>query len=164
VRDPGAREELRARNEALRVQIDGMLEDLHRRSDLLSRAQSEVAALRVEARTPDGLATVTVDSAGAVVAVDLAPEAFARSTPSRLGEAIAAAARDAAATARRRVQDLMAPVSQAGVDLPDLPDLIPGAPSLRNLVPAAPEVAVADGDSEESGWEPGASILRGADQ
>ncbi|MET4612063.1 DNA-binding protein YbaB [Rhodococcus sp. PvR044] len=110
MRDPGAREELRARNEALRVQIDGMLEDLHRRSDLLSRAQSEVAALRVEARTPDGLATVTVDSAGAVVDVDLAPEAFARSTPSRLGEAIAATARDAAATARRRVQDLMAPV------------------------------------------------------
>ncbi|MFD4268265.1 YbaB/EbfC family nucleoid-associated protein [Rhodococcus sp. NPDC058481] len=161
MKDPGAREELRARNEALRVQIDDMLDDLHRRSDLLSRAQSEVAALRVETRTPDGLARVSVDSAGAIVEVDIAPEAFARTTPSRLGEAIAAAARDAAATARLRVQELMAPVSRTDFDLPDLPDLIPGAPSLRDLVPV---VLAPESRPDGPGWEPGASVLRGADE
>ncbi|MFD4181586.1 hypothetical protein [Rhodococcus sp. NPDC058514] len=161
MKDPGAREELRARNEALRVQIDDMLDDLHRRSDLLSRAQSEVAALRVETRTPDGLARVSVDSAGAIVEVDIAPEAFARTTPSPHGAAGAAAAPRSPARPRLRVQELMAPVSRTDFDLPDLPDLIPGAPSLRDLVPV---VLAPESRPDGPGWEPGASVLRGADE
>ncbi|MFC4605205.1 YbaB/EbfC family nucleoid-associated protein [Rhodococcus kronopolitis] len=155
--------ELRARNEALRVQVDGMLEELHRRSDRLTRVQAEVTALRIEESTPDGLARVTVDAGGAVVGIDLAPESFATSTPRRLGAALAAAAQAAAATARARARELAVPSGDAG--LPDLPDLIPGAPSLRDLMPtvnaSAPPV---DPAPEAADWTPGGSVLRGAER
>lgn len=164
--------ERRSRNEALREQIDDMLGDLHRRTDRLARALAAVAALRAEAVAPDGSVRVLVDASGSVVEIDIAPEAFAKTTPLRLGEALTAAAREAAETARTLAADLMAPVSESAVAVPDLPDLIPGAPSLRNLLPVvdgsdAPDARPAAGvhqHAEGPGWAPGGSVLRGAER
>ncbi|QKT12967.1 YbaB/EbfC family nucleoid-associated protein [Rhodococcus sp. W8901] len=130
-----AREQSRGRNAALQEQVDALLAGLHEQTEALAAAQGAVANTTAQAESPDGLVRVTVDSSGAVVAVDFDPSTFTRTTPARLADVLADTARTAVAEVRARIAELMAPVAALTADFPDLPDLVAGAPSIRNLVP-----------------------------
>lgn len=137
--DTGTREEtrrqLRHSNSALQAQVDTLLDGLRAQTEALAAAQGALAETTAQAASPDGLVRVTVDAAGAVTTVDVDASAFGRTTPARLAESFAAAACAATAQARARAAEILAPVTALAADLPDLPDIVPGAPSLRNLVP-----------------------------
>jgi DNA-binding protein YbaB len=129
------RAQLEARNAAMRRQVGSLLDGPGRRAGALRTAQAQVAGVTGRAGSPDGLVTATVDAAGVVTDVRLAPSAFTRSTPDQLARSVVAATRQAAADARRQVETALAPV-RAG--LPDLPEVFPGAPSLKDLLSPPP--------------------------
>lgn len=124
--------ELAARNAARRGQVDALLDGLTRQSAALATAQAQAAAVTGRATSADGLVTVTVNAAGVVTDIRFAPSAFTRRTPDALARDVIAATRQAAADARRQVDAALAPVRE---DLPDLPEVFPGSPSLPDLVP-----------------------------
>ncbi|HEY8372755.1 MAG TPA: YbaB/EbfC family nucleoid-associated protein [Pseudonocardiaceae bacterium] len=131
--------DLRAINSALRAQMEEMLKELNRRTADLRAAQERVAQLSQEVTSTDGMVTVRVDATGALTDLVLSPRAFERSTPERLGQTIKSVIQQATAAARNAMQAEFAPLTE-GVDLPDLPDLVPGAPSIRDLVITQPPV------------------------
>ena len=129
------REGLRVREHGLQDQIDSMLATLDRQTQELHAAQQQVAQLRMSGASTDGLVQVVVNSVGGVVDVRLAPDAFRRSTPESLGRAMTEAARRAGEAAHTESMRLMGSIVAATETLPDLPDLVPGAPSLRDFLP-----------------------------
>ncbi|WP_137725208.1 YbaB/EbfC family nucleoid-associated protein [Prescottella subtropica] len=163
--DSGIRDESRdrhrGRNADLRAQVDDMLGALQTQTEALAAAQGTVAGLTATAESPDGLVRVTVDAAGAVRSVSIAPAAFGRTTTERLAASVTAAAVAATADVRAQVAELLAPVTAAAASMPDLSDIVSGAPSLRNLVPTvATEFTPADIVDDLHDWR--APILREA--
>ncbi|PRY43326.1 YbaB/EbfC family nucleoid-associated protein [Umezawaea tangerina] len=138
--DPAQRAALEARNAALRTQVDSMLANLERQTSALRDAQAEAVSKTGSATSQDGLVQVVVNAAGIVTDVKFAPAAFERSTPDKLAQSVVRVVQAAAADARRQADAAMAPFQQ---NVPDLPDLFPGAPSLKDLVPTPPAVPVA---------------------
>ncbi|WP_433871746.1 YbaB/EbfC family nucleoid-associated protein [Saccharopolyspora sp. CA-218241] len=126
------RAELENRNAALRNQIDGMLSDLRQQTAEIGRKQAEAAQRTYEVTSEDGLVTVRVDATGTVQQVALSSKAFARSTPERLSQTITGVVREASGTAQRALQDELAPSGP----LPELSDIVPGAPSFQDLLPS----------------------------
>ncbi|GCE39675.1 hypothetical protein Rhow_003199 [Rhodococcus wratislaviensis] len=129
------REGLRVREQELQGQIDSMLATLDRQTQDLHAAQQQVAQLRVTGESADGLVQVVVNSVGGVIEVHLAPDAFRRSSPESLGRAMTDAARRAGVAAHAESMRIMGSIVSATETLPDLPDLVPGAPSLRDFLP-----------------------------
>lgn len=129
------REGLRVREQELQGQIDSMLATLDRQTQDLHAAQQQVTQLRVTGESADGLVQVVVNSVGGVVEVHLAPDAFRRSSPESLGRAMTDAARRAGVAAHAESMRIMGSIVSATETLPDLPDLVPGAPSLRDFLP-----------------------------
>jgi len=129
--------ELEARNAALRGQVDTMLANLERQTAQLKEAQAEAMAKVGRATSQDGLVEVTVNAGGVVTGVTFAPAAFERSTPEKLGQSVVATIQQAALVAREQVDALLAPYQE---NVPDLPDLFPGMPSLKDLIPTPPPV------------------------
>ncbi|PTR37851.1 DNA-binding protein YbaB [Rhodococcus sp. OK611] len=148
-------QDLHARGNALQDQIDSMLDTLDRQARDLSGARAQIAQLRLRGESVDRLVRVETDSTGSVLSVDISPDAFRRSTPDSLALSVADAARDAAASAQREMMRLMGSVVAAGHEVPDLPDLVPGAPSLRDLLPSL--------GTEDSPGDPAADLQDDAD-
>ncbi|MEU6828022.1 YbaB/EbfC family nucleoid-associated protein [Nocardia beijingensis] len=128
--DRWEREGLRSANSGIRNQVDHILDALAEQRPHLAEVRDKLAAVRCTAESADKLVAVTVDAAGVVVDVRFAPTAL-RSTPEQLGRSVTEASRQAARLARDQHAAIIAPmVAEAGA-IPDLPDLVPGAPSLR---------------------------------
>ncbi|MDI9916467.1 YbaB/EbfC family nucleoid-associated protein [Rhodococcus sp. IEGM 1379] len=142
---------VRGRSEVLRGQIDSMMEDLRTRTTRLATAQEAIATSTAQARSADGSVEIVVNASGAVVGVKFSADAFSRTTPRKLAAAVLATAGLAEADMRRQNAEILRPFTTAAQV--DLPDLIPGAPSLRDV---SPVVAVDDGAS----WN--RSVLRSA--
>ncbi|WP_433524283.1 YbaB/EbfC family nucleoid-associated protein [Nocardia pseudovaccinii] len=131
---------LRARNDALRDQVDSLMEIFERQRRELADVQSRLAATTGEAWSSDNLVRVVANISGIPLEVHLTPEAFKRSTPEKLGHSITEAAQAAAAAAATQSQQAFAPIQALAGDIPDLPDLVPGAPSINDLLqPSRPE-------------------------
>ncbi|MDQ4009200.1 MAG: YbaB/EbfC family nucleoid-associated protein [Actinomycetota bacterium] len=126
------RPQLEVRNAAMRQQVNSLLAGLNRQSAALQSAQTQAAEVTGRATSADGLVTVTVNAVGIVTDVQFAPSAFDRSTPDKLARNVVAVTQQAADAAQRQVEDALAP---ARGELPDLPDVVPGAPSLKDLLP-----------------------------
>ncbi|UGT59977.1 YbaB/EbfC family nucleoid-associated protein [Nocardia asteroides] len=124
---PGA---ARAGNDALRAQVESMLESYEQQRSALVAAQQR-AAEPVTVWSPDNLVRVTATVAG-VLEVHLQPEAFKRSTSATLGPVITATLREAAGRAAAKQAEALAPFTD--LPLPDLPDLIPGAPATKDVL------------------------------
>lgn len=126
------RAQLQDRNAAMRQQVNSLLDGLNRQTAALKSAQAQAGEVTGRATSADGLVTVTVNAAGIVTDVRFATSAFDRSTPDKLARSVVAVTQQAAADAKQRVDAALAPVRG---DLPDLPDLFPGAPALKDLLP-----------------------------
>jgi DNA-binding protein YbaB len=130
--DRAEREAIRNRNDALREQVDNMLETLRRQQSELEEVRDKLAALRAAAWSSDRSAKVTVNAAGVVVDTVIAPEA-SRARPETLAKAFTEAAQRAAREVQELAAAVTAPITRAADEVADMPALIPGAPSLREL-------------------------------
>lgn len=128
------REEQLARNAALRGEVDSLLETYEQQRHELAAAQAELATATVTAWSSDNLVRVTSNAAGVPLEVHLEAEAFKRSTPDKLGRSITEAVQSAASQANEMSMRAVAPVQELADGIPDLPELIPGAPSIREMV------------------------------
>ncbi|MEV6274071.1 YbaB/EbfC family nucleoid-associated protein [Nocardia sp. NPDC051832] len=127
-------EALRARNDALRGEVDSLLATFEQQQREFAAAQARLATATVTAWSTDKLIRVTANSAGVPIEVHVDPEAFKRTTPEKLGGSITEATQAAAKLAGEEAQRAFGSVEQLGTDIPDLSDLVPGAPSIKDLV------------------------------
>lgn len=148
--------ELEARNAALRGQVDTMLANLERQTAQLKEAQAEAMAKVGRATSQDGLVEVTVNAGGIVTDVRFAPAAFERSTPEKLAQSVVATIQRAASAAREQADAVLAPYQE---NVPDLPDLFPGMPSLKDLIPAPPPVVPPVAPRHDDDDEPPESFM-----
>lgn len=147
------RAELEARNAAMRDQVASLLSGLNRQTEQLQEAQQRAASATGTATSQDGNVTVEVNAVGIVTDLRLAASTFGKGTPDQLAKTIVATVQEAARAARGQADEAMAEV-QANV--PDLPDLFPDAPSLKDLVPqpvAVPDTAAPFSSDEDENWD-----------
>ncbi|WP_227999530.1 YbaB/EbfC family nucleoid-associated protein [Nocardia australiensis] len=126
------RDGLRSANFGMRNQVEFILDALAEQRAQVTEVYEQLATVRATASSADGLVTVTVDGAGVLTDVQFAQEAF-RSTPEKLGRAVTEAGQNAARLANEQNQTITAPITAGADAMPDLPDLVPGAPSLREV-------------------------------
>ncbi|WP_434452787.1 YbaB/EbfC family nucleoid-associated protein [Lentzea sp. E54] len=134
------------------------MRDLKQRTDGLRDAQAAIAAMSGVASSPDGNVVVTVDSTGVLDKLELGPRAFERVTPEQLAQTITQVSRRAARNVREQVDAHMAPLTSEEGTI-DLPDIVPGAPSIKDIfkVEQRDEPAVPPPPSDE---DFGSSVLR----
>ncbi|MDR7169055.1 DNA-binding protein YbaB [Nocardia kruczakiae] len=118
-----------------RMEINHMLDVYEEQKARLTEIHAHLDSVRIQARSVDGTVEVSVDSAGIVTGITLQPAAL-RNKPDDLARKLTEVIREAATHAEKYTLDAMTPVTEIVGTLPDLPDLIPGAPSLREPFPA----------------------------
>ncbi|MFD5178410.1 YbaB/EbfC family DNA-binding protein [Nocardia sp. NPDC058379] len=159
----------RAANDALRAQVDAMLDSFTADKSALLDAQRR-ATEPVSVWSEDNLVRVTGTIAG-VSEVHIEPDAFKRSTPDSLGRSITEAITAMTIEVRQVQEQAMAPIANLTGQLPDLPDLVPGAVSMKDLIaqltsppadtePEAPRRLVEDSDDDEGDYFRNRSYLR----
>ena len=153
------RPRLEARNAAMKDQVDTLLEQFERQTAQLRDAQTAAAETTAQVTSPDGLVRATIDAGGSLAKLEFQPNTFERTTPSQLANTVQTLVRQGSLQVKQKIADLMAPITEG---LPDLADLIEGAPSLQGLVPRIPEFLVEDEQPRPESFEdPDAgSILR----
>ncbi|MGK8523304.1 YbaB/EbfC family nucleoid-associated protein [Nocardia asteroides] len=130
--DQWERDGLHSPDSGIRNQVDHILDALAEQRTRLSEVRDKLSRLRCTAESADKLVEVTVDAAGALVDVRFGRTAL-QSTPEQLGRSVTEAGREAARMARDQHAAIMAPLIADAEALPDLPDLVPGAPSVREV-------------------------------
>ncbi|MEV4237986.1 YbaB/EbfC family nucleoid-associated protein [Nocardia sp. NPDC049737] len=126
-------EQIRSANAGLRSALDAIQNDFDREIDELGEIQRKLAAMKIHATTPKNLARVTVNSSGMVTEITIADDAYRRSTPQQLTEDLNAAIRGAVEAAAAAREKVLAPFKSIVDGMADLNEIIPGAPSLRDL-------------------------------
>jgi DNA-binding protein YbaB len=122
---------MQARNAEMRSHIDSLMEDFRKRTQEIQERQAEAAAKTHEVTSDDGMVTVKVDANGTLQELTLSPKAFERSSPGRLAGTITSVIREASGSAHQYLREQFEPLTQ---DTPDLADLIPGAPSFKDIL------------------------------
>ncbi|MEU1983253.1 YbaB/EbfC family nucleoid-associated protein [Nocardia sp. NPDC019395] len=129
--DSRQRADFRSATDELRDRVHGMLEAFDRQRTQLADIQAQLDQLSVRAESADHGVQVTVDSAGRVVEVVVTPAAM-RVAAEQLSRMLTETIRAAADSVHERRQELLAASPMDAAGIPDLPDLLPGAPSLRD--------------------------------
>lgn len=127
---------LEARNAAIKEQVSGLLDKFHQQTAILEQAQEAASSTTATVTSEDGSVTITVDASGAMTSLDFATKNFQRTDPQKLSQTVIETLHAASAQVKKQMADLVAPATE---DLPDLPDLIEGAPSLKGLMPEIPD-------------------------
>lgn len=130
------RARLEARNAAMKDQVDGLLEQFERQTAQLRDAQAAAAETSATLTSPDGLVRATIDASGTLAKLEFVPTAFERTDPAKLANTVLHLVRQGSLQVKQQVADLMAPITEG---LPDLSDIIAGAPSLEGLLPTFPD-------------------------
>lgn len=143
-----------ARVADLRGAAEDVLSGLRDRLDAVRQAQQSALATTAEASSRDGSVWAVVDATGVVTSLVFAPTAFDRSTPEKLAQTAVATIQAAAAKARARVSETMAPVRAPGSGVlaaaaAAYPELSPQ----RLAVPAVPRTATDPSDAGDP-WRP----------
>jgi len=139
VTDPGGRRaELEARNAAMREQVDSLMSELHRKTAEVREAQAKAMAITATAISQDGSVKASVDSAGALTSLEFSPNAFERTTPDKLARVATETVIAAIAKSRTELNEVLSEAQQ-GPSI-DLSEMLPGVPSLADLIPQAPPV------------------------
>ncbi|WP_174188288.1 YbaB/EbfC family nucleoid-associated protein [Nocardia barduliensis] len=136
--DRWERDGLRATNSGIRNQVDHILDALAEQRTHLRTVHEQLSAVRCTAESADKVVEVTADAAGVPVDVRFTQAAL-RSTPEQLGRSVTEACQEAARRAREQHAAIIAPIAADADAIPDLPDLVPGAPSLREVWEPTPE-------------------------
>ncbi|MGY0503342.1 YbaB/EbfC family nucleoid-associated protein [Nocardia sp. FBN12] len=159
----------RAENDALRAQIDSMLDTFNTEKAVLLDAQSHATEL-VSVWSADGLVRVSGTIAG-VSEVHISADAFKKTTPESLGSSVTEAISELSRRTAQTQQQALGPLSGS---MPDLSDLVPGAPSMKDLIAQltppppplpepvveAPERLVDDTDDDEGDYFRNRTYLR----
>lgn len=124
-----------------RTEVNQLLDTYEEQMASLAEIRRRLDSLRIQARSTDGAIEVSVDSAGVVTEIKLEPAAM-RNKPEDLARKLTEVIREAAMHAEKHTAEAVAPAADIVDPLPDLSELIPGAPSLRK--PPEPP-----GDSED---------------
>jgi len=139
VTDPGGRRaELEARNAAMRETVDSLMSELHRKTAEMQDIQARAQAITATAVSADGSVKAGVDSSGTLTSLEFAPTAFDRSSPEKLAKLTTETVLQAVAKARTELNEVLAPAQQ-GPSI-DLSEMLPGLPSLQDLIPKPPPV------------------------
>ncbi|MEV4128152.1 YbaB/EbfC family nucleoid-associated protein [Nocardia sp. NPDC049707] len=128
--DRWEQEGLRSANFGIRNQVESILDALAEQHANRAEIERKVDTARATATSADGLVEVTVDRSGVLIDVRFTADA-AHSTAAQLGRSVTEAGREAARRVREQTTQMLAPVAAAIHAMPDLPDLVLGAPSLR---------------------------------
>ncbi|NKY89429.1 YbaB/EbfC family nucleoid-associated protein [Nocardia veterana] len=130
--DRWKREGLLSANNGLRNQVENLLDTFERQRGRLSEMYRQLENVRVQASSPDRAVEVTVDAGGVLTDLRLSASAL-RGSPEKLASAIVETVQAAAQQARQQSETLAAPLAADIDDVDDLPDILPEAPSLREV-------------------------------
>ncbi|KFZ83543.1 hypothetical protein ED92_06480 [Amycolatopsis sp. MJM2582] len=136
---------LEARNAAMKDQVDTLLEQFERQTAQLRDAQEAASQTSATVVSQDGLVRATIDATGTLAKLEIQPNAFERTNPAQLANTVLTLVRQGSLQVKQQVAELMAPITEG---LPDLSDLIEGAPSLQGLVPVIPDFLAAEEEGE----------------
>lgn len=145
--------------------VDSLLEQFTKQTEQLRDAQTAASQMSAQVSSPDGLVKATIDASGSLAQLSFAPQTFERTNPAQLANTVLTLVRQGSLQVKQQVADLMAPITGG---LPDLADMIEGAPSLEGLLPPMPTFVEKDAQPPaqqrpDSLEDPDAgSILRGA--
>ncbi|MFI6045619.1 YbaB/EbfC family nucleoid-associated protein [Nocardia sp. NPDC051321] len=96
------------------INFDDMLAKIDRKQAELEGIGRQLATISATARSSDGLVEVTVNAAGTVRSVRLAPETFRRSNPRHLGHSVIEAIQTAAHQVGPHRKHIVAPIIATG--------------------------------------------------
>jgi DNA-binding protein YbaB len=144
-------------NDSARHELTEVLALVQQQLDDIAVMRKKQAELRANGTAADGAVEVTVDASGHVVNTVIDESYLDDHEFEELAGFITEAAQAAAAEARRRVAEMMAPISERRQRLPSLSQIVEGAPDLRDLMPAVLDpAAVAQArpyGEDEQGWD-----------
>ena len=120
----------------MKDQVDTLLEQFERQTAQLRDAQEAASQTSATVVSQDGLVRATIDATGTLAKLEIQPNAFERTTPAQLANTVLTLVRQGSLQVKQQVAELMAPITEG---LPDLSDLIEGAPSLQGLMPSIPD-------------------------
>lgn len=153
--EPGLTPEQReARVSELQGEADEVMAGLRDRMAAVAQAQQTALSGTGEATSRDGSVRVTVDATGVVTALAFDDTAFQKSTPERLAAATVATIQEAAAQARGRMRETLAPLTSVGQGaLAAARHNVPGLAGLT--VPEVPHTATDPGEFDDQEPRPG---------
>ncbi|WP_433598149.1 YbaB/EbfC family nucleoid-associated protein [Nocardia sp. CA-135953] len=128
-------EGLRSANDGMRSHVDHLFQAYEQQRALLGDIRRQLSEVRTHARSSDGLVEATVDVSGLVTDLRLDPRAQCE-TAQDLSRTITETIREAARLAQQQASEMLAPIEAIVGGIPDLPDLMSGAPSLRDPNPS----------------------------
>lgn len=99
-----------------RAQVDELLADYRRSREQLASVHRDLAAVRGEATSKDGLVRATVSAHGVLSALNIAEAAYEEHRPAQLAALIVATAAAAAAEASKAAGTVLSPVLPADTD------------------------------------------------
>ncbi|GGK40239.1 YbaB/EbfC family DNA-binding protein [Nocardia camponoti] len=121
----------RASNDGLRQQVDAMVAAYADQRSVLAAAKA-AADEPVQCWSANNLVRVTGNASG-VSEVHLVPEAFKRSTPETLARSITEALGELSARVALSRERALGALGDLSDEMPELAELIPGAPPLREI-------------------------------
>jgi len=130
----------------LRQQADGALAGLRTQMAAVKQAQQHALSSTGEATSKDGSVQVAVDATGVVTSLKFAPSAFERTTPDKLAQTVVATIQAAAAKARAKVSETMAPVRTQSANVLAAAGSAVGLDAGQLSTPAVPRTATDPGD------------------
>ncbi|WP_216911544.1 YbaB/EbfC family nucleoid-associated protein [Nocardia noduli] len=137
-------DELRARTDGLRRQVDGMMSTYEQQLRDIAAAKSTLATVSSQGWSDDSLVRVTVNGAGIPIDVWVDAGALKRSTPEGLAASFLRAAQSAARSAKADIDTLLAPVREAAAEFgppEQVYEHLPFVGALDDILPPPPEPA-----------------------
>ncbi len=127
------RDEIRSANNHLKDVLADVQGEFDREMAEFGEVNQKLAEMKVHATSPNNLARVTVDSAGVVVNVEITEDAYRRSTPKQLSQDLNVTIRGAVEAVGKARAQIMAPLRAIVDNMPELDEIVPGAPSMRDI-------------------------------
>jgi DNA-binding protein YbaB len=140
-----------ARVAELRQQADGALAGLRAQMAAVKQAQQQALSSTGEATSRDGSVQVAVDATGVVTSLKLAPTAFDRTTPEKLAQTVVATIQSAAAKARAKVSETLAPVRAQSANVLAAAGSAVGIDASQLTTPEVPRTAT-DASDQGDPW------------
>jgi hypothetical protein len=139
-----------ARVAELHGQADEVMAGLRAKVAAVAQAQQTALSVTGEASSRDGSVRAVVDATGVVTSLVFAASAFERSTPEKLAQATIFTIQAAAAQARARVSETLAPAREPGSRiLAAAEDAFPELSARQLSVPEVPRTATDPADEAD---------------